>query len=243
MHLMKKGITIIIEVMIMNNTTNAEKALKITTALTLIISGYEILRSCQNYREGMNILDIASYANADLNTYCLILILANMILLPEAILLYKQSGINLKDEIYNIKSLDKDIFMGIVIAVISSVISLLSLFVAKGRTELAFSGWEKLSVGEIVLMIASLGFVSGICKEVYFRGFAKNFCGSIWGETAALLIFNVLFGMLDWFNMGHSFLVGLLWIWGYKKSGHLIVPMIAHGGMNLISVAYYIITA
>ena len=44
----------------MNNTTNAEKALKITTALTLIVSGYEILRSCQNYREGMNILDIAS---------------------------------------------------------------------------------------------------------------------------------------------------------------------------------------
>ena len=242
MHLMKKGITIITEVMIMNNTTNAEKALKITTALTLIISGYEILRSCQNYREGMNILDIASYANADLNTYCLILILANLILLPEAILLYKQSGLNLKDEIYNIKSLGKDIVMGIVIAVISSVISLLSLFVAKGRTELAFSGWEKLSVGEIVLMIASLGFVSGICKEIYFRGFAKNFCGSIWGETAALLIFNVLFGMLDWFNMGHSFLVGLLWIWGYKKSGHLIVPMIAHGGMNLISVAYYIIT-
>lgn len=243
MHLMKKGITIITEVMIMNNTTNAEKALKITTALTLIISGYEILRSCQNYREGMNILDIASYANADMNTYCLILILANMILLPEAILLYKQSGLNLKDEIYNIKSLGKDIVMGIVIAVISSVISLLSLFVAKGRTELAFSGWEKLSVGEIVLMIASLVFVSGICKEIYFRGFAKNFCGSIWGETAALLIFNVLFGMLDWFNMGHSFLVGLLWIWGYKKSGHLIVPMIAHSGMNLISVAYYIITA
>ena len=227
----------------MNNTTNAERALKITTALTLIVSGYEILRSCQNYSEGMNILDIASYANADLNSYCLILILANMILLPEAILLYKQSGISLKDEIYNRKSLGKDIFMGIVLAVISSVISLLSLFVAKGRTELAFSGWGKLSVGEIVLMIASLGVVSGICKEVYFRGLAKNFCGSVWGETASLLIFNVLFGMLDWFNMGHSFLVGLLWIWGYKKSGHLIVPMIAHGGMNIISVAYYIITA
>ncbi|MGN1134621.1 MAG: lysostaphin resistance A-like protein [Oscillospiraceae bacterium] len=227
----------------MNNSTNAERALKITTALTLIVSGYEILRSCQNYREGMNILDIASYANADLNTYCLILILANMILLPEAILLYKQSGISLKDEIYNRKSLGKDILMGIVLAVISSVISLLSLFVAKGRTELAFAGRGRLSVGEIVLMIVSLGVVSGICKEIYFRGFAKNFCGSVLGETASLLIFNALFGMLDWFNMGHSFLVGLLWIWGYKKSGHLIVPMIAHGGMNLISVAYYIITA
>ena len=240
---MNKDIIIITEVMIMNNTTNAERALKITTELTLIVSGYEILRSCQNYSEGMNILDIASYANADLNTYCLILILANMILLPQALMLYKQSGISLKNEIYNKKSLVKDIFMGIVLAVISSVISLLSLIVSKGRTELAFTGWAHLSVGEIILMIVSLGFVSGICKEIYFRGFAKNFCGSVLGETASLLIFNVLFGMLDWFNMGHSFLVGLLWIWGYKKSGHLIVPMIAHGGMNLISVAYYIITA
>lgn len=243
MRLMSKGIIIITEVMIMNNTTNAEKALKITTALTLIVSGYEILRSCQNYREGMNILDIASYANADLNTYCLVLILANMILLPQALMLYKQIGISLKNEIYDSQSLGKDIIMGIILAIISAVISLLSIFVSKGRTELAFQGWGQLSVGEIILMIISLGFVSGICKEIFFRGLAKNFCEDVWGETISLLMINVLFGMLDWFNMGHSFLVGLLWIWGYRKSGHLIVPMIAHGGMNLISVVYYIITA
>lgn len=73
-------------------TANAEKALKITTALTLLVSGYEVLRSCQNYREGMNFLDIASYANADLNTYCLVLILVNIIFLPSAILLYKEQS-------------------------------------------------------------------------------------------------------------------------------------------------------
>ncbi|MDD6991887.1 MAG: CPBP family intramembrane metalloprotease [Oscillospiraceae bacterium] len=224
-------------------TANAEKALKITTALTLLVSGYEVLRSCQNYREGMNFLDIASYANADLNTYCLVLILVNIIFLPSAILLYKQSGISLRYEIYEKKSLGRDITAGVVLAVISSVISLLSLIAGKGRTELAFAGRSSLSAGEIVLMIISLGFVSGICKEIYFRGFAKNFCGSVFGETAALLLFNAMFGMLDWFNIGHSFIVGVLWIWGYKKSGHLIVPMIAHGGMNLISVAFYIITA
>lgn len=227
----------------MNNTTYAERALKITTLLTLIVSGYEVLRSCLNYKDGMNILDIASFANADLNSYCLVLILASIILLPQAVLLYKQSGINLKAEIFDRKSLGKDVLMGVVLAVVSSVISLISLFVIKGRTELAFQGWENISVGEIILMVVSLGFVSGICKEIYFRGLAKSFCGRVWGETASLLIFNVLFGMLDWFNMGHSFIVGLLWIWGYKKSGHMIVPMIAHGGMNLISVAYYIITA
>ena len=229
----------------MNNSKNqnAEKAIRITTVLTLIVAGYELFRSCQNYRSGMNLLDIASFANADLNTYCLVLILANIILLPKALLLYKDSNISLKDEIFSRDSLIKDIILGLNLAVISSIISLLTLVVNKGRTDYAFEGWNRLSISEICLMIISLGIVSGICKEIYFRGFAKNFCGSVFGENASLLIFNVMFGMLDWFNMGHSFIVGLLWVWGYKKSKHLIVPMIAHGGMNLISVVFYIITA
>lgn len=228
----------------MNNTSsqNAGKALKITTLLTLIVAGYEVYRSCQNYQTGMNLLDIASYANADLNTYCLVLILANLILLPSAILLYKQGGISLKKEIFEKSSLSKDIVLGILLAIASSAISLLSFIVMKGRTDLAFAGWDRLTVSEIVLMIISLGIVSGICKEIFFRGFAKNFCGSVLGETTALLLFNVMFGLLDWFNMGHSFILGLLWIWGYKRSKHLIVPMIAHGGINLISIVFYIVT-
>lgn len=226
----------------LTNSQNAEKALKITTLLTLIVAGYEVFGSCQNYKTGMNLLDIASYANANLSVYCLVLILANLILLPSAVLLYKQSGISLKKEIFDKSGLGKDIVLGIILAVISSVISLFSLIVMKGRTDLAFDGWDGLTVGEIVLMTVSLGFVSGICKEIFFRGFAKNFCGSVFGENAAFLLFNLMFGMLDWFNMGHSFVVGMLWIWGYKKSKHLIVPMIAHGGMNLISVVFYIIT-
>lgn len=179
----------------MDNRTNryAEKALKITTTLTFIVAGYEVSRACQNYKSGMNVLDMASYANADLSMYCIVLILANMI----------------------------------------------SFVLNKGRTELAFAGWGRLSVSQIILMSISLGLVSGICKEIYFRGFAKNFCGDILGETAAFLLFNVMFGLLDWFNMGLSFILGLLWIWGYKKSKHLIVPMIAHGGVNLIAVVFY----
>ena len=229
----------------MKNTKfqNARQAISTTVLLTLIVTGYEVFRACQSYRTGMNLLDISSFANADLNTYCLVLILANIILLPKALLLYKENNISLKNEIFSTETIGKDIILGTILALVSSAASLLSLLVSKGKTELAFDGWGKLSVGEIVLMIISLSFVSGICKEIYFRGFAKNFCGDTFGETAALLLFNVLFGMLDWFNMGHSFLVGLLWIWGYKKSGKLIVPMIAHGGMNLISVAYYIFTA
>lgn len=226
----------------MANTRNAEKALTLTTILTFIVAGYEVLRSCGNYKEGMNLLDIASFANADINTYCLVLILANLILLPKAIMLYKENHISLKGEILDKSTLAKDILFGITLAGISSVISLFSLLVNKGRTSLAFVGWERLSIGQIILMTISLVFVSGICKEIYFRGFAKNFCGDVFGETTALVLFNILFGSLDWFNMGHSFLVGLLWIYGYKKSKHLIVPMIAHGGMNLISIVFYIVT-
>lgn len=226
----------------MDNITNqyAQRALKITTTLTYIVAGYEVCRACQNYKVGMNVLDIASYANADLHTYCIVLILANLILLPSALLLYKQSGLSLKKEILDRESLGKDVALGIVLAMASSLISLFSLVLNKGRTELAFAGWDRLSVSEIILMSISLGLVSGICKEIYFRGLAKNFCGGILGEMTSLLLFNVMFGMLDWFNMGLSFVLGLLWIWGYKKSKHLIVPMIAHGGVNLIAVAFYV---
>ena len=134
------------------NSQNAEKALKITTLLTLIVAGYEVFCSCQNYQTGMNLLDIASYANANLSVYCLVLILANLILLPSAILLYKQSGISLKEEIFDKSTLSKDIVLGIILAVISSVISLFSFIVMRGRTDLAFGGWDRLTVGEIVLM-------------------------------------------------------------------------------------------
>lgn len=221
---------------------NTKKALIITIILTLIVAGYELFNSCQNYKNGMNLLDFASYANANLNIYCLVLILANMILIPSAVFLYKKNKISLKNEIYEKNHLKKDILLGIVLAIISSLISLFSLIVNKGRTELAFSGWGALSFGQVILMIISLVFVSGICKEIFFRGLCKNFCGNFFGENLSFLLFNIMFGLLDWFNMGHSFIVGLIWIWGYKKSKHLIVPMIAHGGMNLISILFYIIT-
>lgn len=224
------------------DTKSARCALVLTILLTLLVAGYEFLSSYQNYKSGMNFLDFASYANSNLNIYCWVLILANLILLPGAIYLFKKNKISLKNEIYEKKSLKKDVLLGIALAIISSLISLFSLIISKGRTELAFSGWGALSIGQIILMIISLGLVSGISKEIFFRGLSKNFCGKAWGENVSFLLFNVLFGLLDWFNIGHSFIVGLLWIWGYKRSKHLIVPMIAHGGMNLISIVFYILT-
>ncbi len=184
-----------------NNITYANNALTITTVLTLIVAGFEVFQSCRNYKEGMNLLDFASYSTADINAYCIVLILANLILLPGAIMLYKSKGISLKDEIYDKKTLGKDVLIGIAAAIVSSIISLVYLLINMGRTELAFVGWDNLSLGTIFLEVITLVFVSGICKEIYFRGFAKNFCGEVLGETVSLSLFNVMFGVLDWFNI------------------------------------------
>lgn len=224
-----------------NNIKYAKTALTITTTLTLFVAGFEVLMASSGYRFGMNIFDIATYSNANMNVYCLILILVNLILLPFAILLYHQSGISLKKEIAEKKTLGRDILLGLAALAASLLLSLAYSFVfAAGRTELAFTDADT-SLGTTITKIISLVFVSGICKEIYFRGFAKNFVGSVLGETKALLLFNLMFAMLDWYNFGFSFFAGLLWIWSYKKSGHLISSMIAHGGANLAAVVYMIV--
>lgn len=217
-------------------------SLIIAVLLTVLVAGYELMVSACNYKSGMNFLDFASYANSNLNIYCIVLIIANLIIFPFSLKLYKANNINLKDEIYDKSTLKKDVFLGVVLAVISSLLCLFSILIGKGRTNLSFAGWGKLSFGQIILMIISLVFVSGIFKEIVYRGLPKSFGGTVLGQNISFLIFNILFGLLDWFNIGHSFVVGLIWIFGYKKSKHLIVPMIAHGGMNLISIFFYIFT-
>lgn len=224
-----------------NKNTLAKQSLLLTMTLTAILAILEVIQACTNYRDGMNIFDLCSFATANMTGYCLVLILINLIVLPMALMLYKESGISLKEEIFDKKTLGRDIVFGIVGAVISSLLSLLSLIVQGNRTDMAFEGISEQTPSLVILEIISLVFISGFCKEIYFRGFAKNFASDIFGEIGAFLLFNMLFGLLDWFNMGHSFIAGLVWIFIYKKTKHLIAPMIAHGGMNLIAIIYYIV--
>lgn len=227
----------------MNDTKqNARRALTITTVLTLFVASAEILIAYSNYRKGMNFLDLTSYVTSNKYIYFLILIVGNMALLPSAVLLYKENGISLKDEIYSKETLGKDIFWGIVAIVISELAGLAISLTYKGRTELAFKG-EKPTIGILIMWFIALGLVSGIVKEIFFRGFAKRFCAPVMGENTAFLLFNILFTMLDWHNYGYSFILGLIWIWAYKKTGHLITPMIAHAGGGIISAFYFMIVS
>ena len=219
----------------------ARTSLAITNVLTLFVAGFEVLMAIGGYKPGMNIFDIATYANADMNAYCLILILANLILLPFAILLYHQSGISLKKELAEKKTRVRDILFGLAALALTLVLALAYSFVyTAGRSELAFTDTDT-SVGTTVMKIISLVFVSGICKEIYFRGFAKSLVGSVLGETKALLLVNIMFAMLDWYNFGFSFFAGLIWIFSYKRSGHLISSIIPHAGVNLAGIIYLIV--
>ncbi len=227
----------------MNDTKqNAGRALTLTTVLTLFIAGAELLIAYSSYRPGMNFLDITSYVTSNKYIYFLLLIIGNMSLLPGAVLLYRENGISLKDEIYSRDTLGKDIVTGLAALAASEILGLLMSLTYKGRTELAFKA-EKPTVGIMIMWFIALGLVSGIVKEIFFRGFARRFCAPVMGETTAFLLFNLMFAMLDWHNYGYSFLIGLIWIWAYKKSGHLIAPMIAHGGCGIISIIYWIIVA
>ena len=229
------------EVITMDNSkTNATRAIAITTVLTLFVTGFEIFMAYTHYKQGMNFIDIASYVTSNRYFYYLILIAANMILLPGAVLLFRENGISLKDEIFEKKTLGKDILTGIIALALSGIAALLQTLVYKGQTDLAFKAGSP-SIGITVMGVIALTLVSGIVKEILFRGLAKVFCGPVMGEMCALILFNVMFAMLDWYNFGFSFILGLICIWAYKKTGHLIAPMIAHGGINFIALVYSIV--
>ena len=219
---------------------NAKRALTLTTVLTLFAAGFEIFMAYTNYRLGMNFFDLASYATSNRYVYYLVLIVVNIVMLPGAVLLFKENGLSLKDEIFEKKTLGKDILAGIIALALTGIPTVLSTFIYGFQTDLAYKA-AKPTVGLTIMGVIALGLVSGIVKEIFFRGLARRFCGSVMGEMTALLLFNGMFAMLDWYNFGLSFIIGLIWIVAYKKTGHLITPMIAHGGINIIAIIYMIV--
>ena len=101
---------------------NAKRALTLTTVLTLFIAGAELLIAYSSYRPGMNFLDITSYVTSNKYIYFLLLIIGNMSLLPGAVLLYRENGISLKDEIYSRDTLGKDIVTGLAALAASEIL-------------------------------------------------------------------------------------------------------------------------
>ena len=75
------------DIMKENDIKNAGKALTITTVLTLFIATFEMVNALRFYKPGMNLLDIASYVQANRWIFPFVFIFAKVsiyiILLPK----------------------------------------------------------------------------------------------------------------------------------------------------------------
>lgn len=163
---------------------NAKQAVALTTILTLFVAGFELLIAFTKYRAGMNFLDLTTYVTQNKYIYFMLLMIANLALFPAAFLLFKTNGISLKNEICSKKTLGKDILYGIIALAGTEIVGLVSILADKGKTEMAYV-MTKPSAEIIILWFISLGLVSGIIKEIFFRGLAKIFAGKVKGDIVA----------------------------------------------------------
>jgi len=152
-----------------NDIKNAGKALTITILLTFFIAAFEMANALGFYKQGMNLFDIASYVQANKWIFAFTFIFANLVIFPGAWFLYKVNGISLKKEIYERETLGGDILWGGILAIAAGLSDLLFLPVYKGRTELAYVEDGRMGAGITVLYVIALVFVSGFCKEIYYK--------------------------------------------------------------------------
>lgn len=161
---------------------NAKQAVTLTTILTLFVAGFELLIAFTKYRTGMNFLDLTTYVTQNQYIYFMLLMIANLALFPAAFLLFKTNGISLKNEICSKETLGKDILYGIIALAGTEIVGLVSILADKGKTGMAYV-MTKPSADIIILWFISVGLVSGIIKEIFFRGLAKIFAGKdLWDE-------------------------------------------------------------
>lgn len=199
---------------------------------SLIIAVFQLMLAYSVYIPGMGIYDLTG---AFLGKYELIRILMYLLVIagffPIAIAFYKSQGIKLQNEFFPDKKYLKDILLGIAAAVASYIVAYIISHVIFRTPVYRYESYNILW-----LNILSYVFVSGICKEVYYRGVPFKFLKDELGEWPSFLIANVCFTLLDWHNVGLSFAIGFVWYLFYRKRGSLIIPVLGHGLFNLLCV-------
>ena len=198
---------------------------------------YEFAASALHFEMGMSIFDMSQYATNRSVPYNWALIICLTVSFPMVYLLYKEKGISFKEAIYQPKTLVRDVAIGILGAVISTVLNGVWHFAIASQVkvpanlpEVPFNGYN------FALQIISLVFFSAFVKELIFRGFAMHMGAEVFGEFPSFLLFNLIFSVLDWMNFGSSFVGGCIWYLCYKKTRKLITPIVCHGVANLLGV-------
>lgn len=197
---------------------------------SLIIAIFQLILAYTVYEPGMGIFDLTGAMTA---RYDLVRILMYGLIIacffPIAVVFYRSNGINLKDEFFVDKKYLKDIGYGVATAIIAFGVYYIIVHVIMAIPVYQYEAYSNLWIN-----ILAYVFISGICKEVYFRGVPYRFLKDKLGEWPAFLLANLCFSILDWFNVGMSFVLGLIWYLFYRKRGSLIIPIIGHGLFNLL---------
>jgi len=195
----------------------------------LIIAVMELIENILCYQNGMPVpAAITGYLRSYfiLHQFVYICVLAGCF--PLAWLMFIESGIPLRSAITSIRKFIPDLAFGLIAGTITFAISYFMYHIVMGIPLVKSSG------SIIILRVVSLTLFSGFFKEILFRGIPFIFLKNQIGEFPAFMCGNILFAVLDWPNMGISFIYGTIWYLFYRKRGSLLVPVTAHGFHNLM---------
>ncbi|MEE1281954.1 MAG: CPBP family intramembrane glutamic endopeptidase [Acutalibacteraceae bacterium] len=221
-------------------TKNALISLTLLMFITVSIAGFEFFTAVKNFKPDGNVFDFCAGA-VEYIPYFMIFLLVLFTALPIALLLFKENHISIKTTIFDQKHLKADILKGFLLGIISAIIAYPFSLMRDFGSKYTHTTTHDNSLWFYILGILSLSLVCGFLKELYFRGFAKLFLSDTFGETTSYILTAILFGIVDWQNMGSSILLGLLWGYAYKKNNRLIVPIIAHSMINAIGIIWMLI--
>lgn len=221
-----------------SNYQTAKQALLLISVVTLLIAGQTFLNATMKYNDGMNYFDFSLSAINSV-PYSLTLIFVLVAALPFSLILFKENGISITGMIIDKKHLKGDIIAGLLGGLFSIVSSLVLMPIQNHFAALPVPEAKPEDLSTFLLKFISLAVVAGFLKELYFRAMAVHLLGKVMKIETALILCNVLFGIVDWYNMGGSFIDGFVWIALYKKRNYrLIVTIIAHATINVVGVIY-----
>ena len=214
------------------NENNPREAVRLVVIPAVIIATFELLLVASIYKPNMNLVDLSLKLESN---YSLIMLLLYIIVLvplfPLTVCLFKKNGLKLSQQFFKKGEKGKDILFG----VIAGIVSYIPLLVINNVIlKVPISKYQNIS--QVPVAIISIVIVAGFFKEVYFRGIPYILLKNSFGEWTAFLMGNICFAILDWTNIGFSFVLGSIWYLFYRKRGSLSIPIIAHGLYNLLGI-------
>ena len=89
--------------------------------------------------------------------------------------------------------------------------------------------------------IVAMAIGAGICEELLFRGVLQTWLAGFSPVIVAIIISNVVFGLLHMRTMLYALIAGGVGVYFgslYALNGNLLTPMVAHGLYDVIALEY-----